>query len=142
MKITVRTPAEFQKPDLSIEEERKQDAEISKSVRRQFSEQTGQPYCSYFRDEDDPDCPYVVETLGQNPTRLPVQVPGFSVSSMLRSPRRASSAGPKLLDAALARLHSAIPGFSRNVFIINSRRNDREPVGSEDGRSVHEWKQS
>ena len=70
MEITVRTPAEFQKPDLSVEEERMRDAEIRKSVRRQISEQTGQPYCSYFRDEDDPDCPYVVETLDQNPLRL------------------------------------------------------------------------
>ena len=70
MKITVRTPAEFQKPDLSSEEEQKRDAEIRKSVRRQISEQTGQPYCSYFRDEDDPDCPYVVETLDQKPTQF------------------------------------------------------------------------
>ncbi len=70
MRITVRTPAEFQKPDLSPEEERKRDAETRRSARRQISEQTGQPYCSYFRDEDDPDCPYVVETLSHNPTRL------------------------------------------------------------------------
>jgi len=70
MKITVRTPAEFQKPDASPEEERKRDAEIRRSVRRQISEQTGQPYYSYFRDEDDPNCPYVVEILDQNPTRL------------------------------------------------------------------------
>ena len=70
MKITVRVPAEFQKPDMSPEEERKRDAAIRKSIRRQISEQTGQPYYSYLRDEDDPDCPYVVETLDQNPTRL------------------------------------------------------------------------
>lgn len=70
MKITVRVPAEFQKPEMSPEEERERDAETRKQIRRQISEQTGQPYSSYFRDEDDPDCPYVVEILDQNPTHL------------------------------------------------------------------------
>ena len=69
MRITVRTPAKFQKPDLSPEE-RERDAETRRIVRQQISEQTGQPYCSYFQDEDDPDCPYVVETLDQKPTQF------------------------------------------------------------------------
>lgn len=70
MRITVRIPAEFQKPDLSPEEEQKRDAETRKQVRRQMSEQTGEPYFSYFQDEDDPECPYVLEILNKNPLRL------------------------------------------------------------------------